>query len=168
MSDAAIRAAPERVAFHLEAAGRPFDAAVAYRRASAEAIRRARHLEAQAHARRALRLLDELGPDGQPDGGATRRRALTNLAVGLQATRHGSEELLAVVAEARRCGVGRDDLAKRVLLDVMDISSKHEQGEFRAATDVARALVAATEDAEDTLSAALRPPVPRRHPGLAR
>lgn len=152
MPASAVRAAPERLAFHLEAAGRPFDAAVAYRRASADAIRRARHREAQDHARRALRLLDELGPDGQPDGGVTRRRALTNLAVGLQATRHGSDELLAVVAEARRCGVGTDDIVKRVLLDVMEISTMHERGEFIVATDVARASVEATETAGDPMS----------------
>ena len=61
----------ERLAFHLEAAGRPFDAAVAWRRAAAEAIRRARHREAIHHARRAIEILDRLDP--APDGGETRR-----------------------------------------------------------------------------------------------
>ena len=64
----------ERLAFHLEAAGRPFDAAVAWRRAAAEAIRRARHREAIHHARRAIEILDRLDP--APDGGETGRRVL--------------------------------------------------------------------------------------------
>ena len=81
MPASAVQVAPERLAFHLAAAGRPFEAAVAYRRASATAIARNRPREAQDQARRALRLLDELGPDGQPDGGDTRRRVLTNLAL---------------------------------------------------------------------------------------
>ena len=85
-------APPERLAFHLEAAGRPFDAAVAWRRASADAVRRARHREAIHHARRAVQILDRL--DGSPDGDDTRRRALTNLAIGLQAISHGNDELL--------------------------------------------------------------------------
>ena len=154
MPASAVRVAPERLAFHLAAAGRPLEAAVAYRRASAAAIARNRPREAQDQARRALRLLDELGPDGQRDGGDTRRRALTNLALALQATSHGSDEMLAVVAEARRCGVGSDDIAKRVLLDVLDISALHERGAMMAATDVARASVAATEPAGDRISAA--------------
>jgi hypothetical protein len=145
------RADAERLAYHLEAAGRPFDAAVAYRRASADAIRRARHREAQDHARRALALLDRLGPEGQPDGGDTRRRTLTNLAVGLQAMRHGTQELTDVVAEARACGVGADDLAKRVLLDIIEISNLHVLGEFGAAMEVAEASVLATEAAGDEL-----------------
>jgi DNA-binding SARP family transcriptional activator len=146
MAAAPGRTAPEALAFHLGAAGRPFDAAVAYRRASADAIRRARHREAQDHARRALALLDRLGPDGQPDGGDTRRRALTNLAVGLQATRHGTQELHDVVAEARASGVGRDDLPKRVLLDTLEISNLHFLGEFGEATEVAEASVRAAEE----------------------
>ena len=151
MSASPGRTAPERLAFHLEAAGRPFDAAVAYRRASADAIRRARHREAQDHARRSLAVLDQLGPEGQPDGGETRRRALTNLAVGLQATSHGTQELHDVVAEARVLGVGEGDLAKRVLLDVIEISNLHFLGEFGEAMVVAAASVQATEEAGDEL-----------------
>ena len=149
MTETAKRTAPERLAFHLEAAGRPFDAAVAWRRASGNAIRRARHREAEHHARRALRVLDELGVDGHPDAGSTRRQALTNLAIGLQAIRHGTDELLEVVAEARLAGVGQDDLGGRVLLDIMEISNHHERGEFAAAEAVAEASVEATESAGD-------------------
>ncbi len=132
-------APPERLAFHLEAAGRPFDAAVAWRRASAEAVRRARHREAIHHAHRALSILDRHDP--APDGGETRRRALITLAIGLQAITHGAEELLDVVAEARRAGVGAGDLPRRVVLDVMEISARHEHGEFVAATKIAEQLV---------------------------
>ena len=145
------RADAERLAYHLEAAGRPFEAAVAYRRASGDAIRRARHREAQDHARRSLALLDRLGPEDQPDGGDTRRRSLTNLSVGLQAMRHGTQELTDVVAEARACGVGTDDLPKRVLLDIIEVSNLHYLGEFGAAMEVAEASVAATDAAGDEL-----------------
>ena len=79
---------------------------------------------------------------------------MTSLALALQATSHGSDEMLAAVAEARRCGVGSDDIAKRVLLDVMDISALHERGAMVAATEVAQASVAATEAAGDMISAA--------------
>lgn len=145
-------APPERLAFHLEAAGRPFDAAVAWRRASGDAIRRARLREAIHHARRAVEILDALGET--PDGGDTRRRALTNLAVGLQGINHGDAELLDVIAEARRAGVGIDDLGQRLVLDIMEISALHERGDFRTATDVAERLVDATLAGADDLSTA--------------
>lgn len=145
-------APPERLAFHLEAAGRPFDAAVAWRRASGEAIRRARLREAIHHARRSVEILDALGE--APDGGDTRRRALINLAVGLQGINHGDAELLGVIAEARRAGVGADDLGQRLVLDIMEISALHERGDFRTATEVAERLVDATLDAGDDLSTA--------------
>jgi DNA-binding SARP family transcriptional activator len=145
-------ATPERLAFHLEAAGRPFDAAVAWRRASAEAIRRARLREAIHHARRAVQILD--GLDDAPDGGDTRRRALTNLAIGLQGIYHGDAELLNVIAEARRAGVGADDLARRLVLDIMEISALHERGDFRTATEIAQRLTDDTLAAGDDVSAA--------------
>lgn len=145
-------APPERLAFHLEAAGRPFDAAVAWRRASADAVRRARHHEAIHHARRAVQILDRLG--ATPDGGETRRRALTNLAIGLQAISHGNAELLDVIGEARRAGVGADDPGRRLVLDVMEISALHERGDFVTATDVARRLVDHTAATQDDLSSA--------------
>ncbi|HEU4840780.1 MAG TPA: AAA family ATPase, partial [Ilumatobacteraceae bacterium] len=145
-------APPERLAFHLEAAGRPFDAAVAWRRASADAVRRARHREAIHHARRAVQILD--GLDGSPDGDDTRRRALTNLAIGLQAISHGNDELLEVVAEARRAGVGADDLGRRLVLDIMEISALHERGEFVRATEIAARLADATTAAGDDVSSA--------------
>jgi hypothetical protein len=143
---------PERLAFHLEAAGRSFDAAVAWRRASAEAIRRARHREAIHHARRAVQILD--GLDESPDDDETRRRALTNLAIGLQAISHGNDELLEVVAEARRAGVGDDDLARRLVLDIMEISALHERGKFVAATEIAERLTDDTVAAADDVSSA--------------
>ena len=145
-------APPERLAFHLEAAGRPFDAAVAWRRASAEAVRRARHREAIHHARRALSILDRLDP--APDGGETRRRALTTLAIGLQAISYGGQELLDVVADARRAGVGAGDLRRRLVLDVMEISARHEQGDFAAATKIAEQLVDDARAADDDQSTA--------------
>jgi DNA-binding SARP family transcriptional activator len=152
---AALRAGgapPEPLAFHLEAAGRPFDAAVAWRRASADAVRRARHREAIHHARRAVQILDEL--DASPDGDDTRRRALTNLAIGLQAISHGNDELLGVVAEARRAGVGRDDLGRRLVLDMMEVSALHERGEFVAATRIAERLAEETIAVGDEVSSA--------------
>jgi DNA-binding SARP family transcriptional activator len=131
-------APPERLAFHLEAAGRPFDAAVAWRRAAAEAIRRARHREAIHHARRAIEILDRLDP--APDGGETRQRVLTALAVAMQGCRYGTAELLTAIADARRAGVGVDDLPRRLVLDVMEVAALHEQGEFVTATKVAEQL----------------------------
>ena len=103
MPASAVRAAPERLAFHLEAAGRPFDAAVACRRASADAIRRARHREAQAPrpagpaAARRARARRPARRRGHPAAGPhqPRRRRCRRRS-------HGSDELLAVVAEARR------------------------------------------------------------------
>jgi DNA-binding SARP family transcriptional activator/tetratricopeptide (TPR) repeat protein len=145
-------APPERLAFHLEAAGRPFDAAVAWRRASAEAVRRARHREAIHHARRALSILERHEP--APDGGETQRRALTTLAIGLQAISYGGQELLDVVAEARRAGVGTDDLRRRLVLDVMEISARHERGDFAAATTIAEQLVDDARAAGDDQSTA--------------
>jgi DNA-binding SARP family transcriptional activator len=149
LPEAVARREPERLAYHLEAAGHTFEAAVEWRRASANAIRRARHREAQQHARRALHLLDQLGPDWVPDVGATRGRALMNLAVGLQATDHGSQELLATVSEARASGVADDDLARRTLLDIIDISNRQALGDFPGASGIARAAVVATEEAGD-------------------
>jgi hypothetical protein len=143
------RREPERLAYHLEAAGRTFDAAVEWRRASANAIRRARHREAQDHARRALRLLDDLPADRVPDGGETRRRALTHLAVGLQATDHGSAELLDTVRAARASGAAGDDIGRRTMLDMIDISNRQALGDFAGATDVAVAAVGAAEEAGD-------------------
>jgi DNA-binding SARP family transcriptional activator len=145
------RSEPERLAYHLEAAGRPFDAAVQWRRASANAIRRARHREAQQHARRALELLDRLGPDGEPDAGGTRRRALMNLAIGLQATDHGSAELQDAVTAARAGGADDDDPGRRILLDMMDISNRQALGDFGGATQVAEATVDNAEAAGDEL-----------------
>lgn len=145
-------ATPERMAFHLEAAGRPFDAAVAWQRASGQAIRRARLREAIHHARRAVQILDGLGD--VPDGGETRRRALTNLAIGLQGINHGDPELLDVIAEARRAGAGAGDLARRLVLDMMEISALHERGDFRTATDIAARLADDTLAASDEVSAA--------------
>jgi DNA-binding SARP family transcriptional activator/tetratricopeptide (TPR) repeat protein len=154
IADAMTRrgAPPERLAFHLEAAGRPFDAAVAWRRASTDAVRRARHREAIHHARRALQVLERIEP--APDGGDTRRRALITLAIGLQASAHTTEELLAVVAEARRAGVGADDLPRRLVLDVMEISALHEAGEFVDATKVAQQLADDARAAGDDVSTA--------------
>jgi DNA-binding SARP family transcriptional activator len=146
------RAAPERLAFHLEAAGRPFDAAVAWRRASTDAVRRARHREAIHHARRALQVLERIEP--APDGGDTRRRALIVLAIALQASGHTTDELLAVVAEARRAGVGADDLPRRLVLDVMEVSALQEGGQFVAATKVAQQLVDDVTAADDEVSTA--------------
>ena len=142
---------PERLAYHLEAAGRTFDAAVEWRRASANAIRRARHQEAQQHARRALRLLDALPADGVPDGGDTRRRALTHLAVGLQATDHGSAELLDAVGAARASGAADADDGRRTLVDMIDISNRQALGDFAGATDVAVAAVSSAEAAGDEM-----------------
>ncbi len=132
-------APPEHLAFHLEAAGRPFDAAVAWRRAAADAVRRARHREAIHHARRSLQVLDRHDP--APDRGDTRRRVLTTLAIALQARSSDTDELLDVVAAARRAGVGSDDLPRRLVLDLMEISALHEQGELVTATKVAEQLV---------------------------
>jgi DNA-binding SARP family transcriptional activator/tetratricopeptide (TPR) repeat protein len=140
-------APPERSAFHLEAAGRPFDAAVAWRRAAADAIRRGRHREAIHHARRALEVLDRLDP--APDGGETRRRVLTALAVAMQGCRYDTAELLAAIADARQAGVGVDDLARRLVLDVMEVAALHEQGDFVAATKVAEQLVDDVRVADD-------------------
>ncbi len=139
VADALVAAGgpPERVAPHLEAAGRPFEAAVAWRRVAADDIRLTRNRQAQRHARAALRLLDVVGADLEPDGGETRRRALEHLAVGLQAADHGSVELVDVVARARASGVGRDDLARRVRLDILDISSHQARGDFIGATEIA-------------------------------
>jgi DNA-binding SARP family transcriptional activator len=145
------RSEPERLAYHLEAAGRTFEAAVEWRRASANAIRRARHREAYQHARRAVQLLDRVGPDSVPQGDATRIRAPMNLAIGLQATRPGSEELLAVVTEARASGADRHDLGRRILLDMIDISSRQALGDLAGATTVAGDAVVAAEAADDEL-----------------
>jgi hypothetical protein len=65
--------------------------------------------------------------------------------------RHGTQELHDVVTEARACGVGRDDLAKRVLLDVIEISNLHYLGAFGTAMEVAEASVRATEASGDEL-----------------
>ncbi len=158
-------APPERLAFHLEAAGRPFDAAVAWRRASADAVRRARHREAIHHARRAVQILD--GLDRAPDGDDTRRRALTNLAIGLQAISHGNDELLEVVAEARRAGVGTDDLGRRLVLDIMEISALHERGEFVRATEIADAARRGHDGCGRRHLLGVRAAVPRGLPRLA-
>ncbi len=69
MPASAVRVAPERLAFHLEAAGRPFEAAVAYRRASATPS------PATAHGRRRIRRAEPCGcwtssgPTGNPTAG---------------------------------------------------------------------------------------------------
>lgn len=92
--------------------------------------------------------------ESAPDGGDTRRRALITLAIGLQASAHTTEELLDVVAEARRAGVGADDLPRRLVLDVMEVSALHEAGEFVAATKVAQQLADDARAAADDVSTA--------------
>lgn len=144
----------ERLAFHLEAAGRPLDAAVAWRRASTNAIRHARHYEAQQHARRSLTLLDQLRPDAPPEADDATRRALMNLAVGLQATSHGSEELRDVIDRSRQWDVGADDPARLVLLGMIDISNRHALGDFFGAVRVAHDCLAVAERADDPTSIA--------------
>ena len=136
---------PERLAYHLEASGRRFDGAVAWRRASGRAIGHARFQEAQHHARRAVALFDEIGPAGWTDGGDNRRRALINLAVSLSTTSHGSTELAAVIEDATRSGAGDGTLLTAPPIGVIDIINRQALGDFRSATDVARRLL---EDAK--------------------
>ena len=144
---------PERLAFHLEAAGRPFDAAVAWRRGGRGdppgPPPRGDH-----HARRAIADPRPARPR-RPDGGETRRRVADRLAVAMQGCRYGTAELLEVVAEARAGGVGADDLAERLVLDVMEVSALHEQGEF-GATKVAE-LAGSTTGRPATSCGRVRP-----------
>jgi DNA-binding SARP family transcriptional activator len=133
------RSEPERLAYHLEASGRRFESAVAWRRASARAISHRRFHEAQHHARRAVALLDEIGPSGWTDGGDNRRRALVHLIVGLSTTGHGSTELAAVIDDANRSGAG--DLYAAPVIGVPDIINRQALGDFRGATDAARRLL---------------------------
>jgi DNA-binding SARP family transcriptional activator len=138
---AAARSEPERLAYHLEMSGRRFEGAVAWRRASGRAVRGARLLEAQQHARRAVALFDETGPAGWSDNGDNRRWALTNLALSLGASTHGSAELAAVIEDARRSGVGCGDLVAAMNVGVTDIMNRSALGDFRGATDAARLLL---------------------------
>jgi DNA-binding SARP family transcriptional activator/tetratricopeptide (TPR) repeat protein len=148
------RAEPERLAFHLEAAGRVFEAAVAWRRASGKAIRANRHRDAQHHARSALRLLDRLGADDQPDGGDNRRRALVNLAIGLQATSHGSAELLDVIGRLRADALEEVDPGRAIVVALIDVSNRQALGDFAAAERVARDTVATAQQLGDAASVA--------------
>ena len=132
------RANPEQLAFHLEAAGRPFDAAVAWRRASTTSITANRHAEARQHARRAIALLDAIDAGSQPDGGDNLRRSLVNLAVALQATSHGSDELLGVIERLHSSGLDATDPARSVVVRLIDVSNRQAMGDFTAAERVAR------------------------------
>ncbi len=138
------RAEPERLAYHLEAAGRTFDAAVAWRRASSHAITTNRHVAAQHHARRAIDLLDSLDAV-LPDGGDNLRRALVNLAMALQATSHGSAELLQVIDRIRASGLGGVDPLRGVVVGLIDVSNRQASGDFDGAERVARETL---DDAE--------------------
>ena len=138
------RAEPERLAYHLEAAGRTFDAAVAWRRASSHAITTNRHVAAQHHARRAIDLLDSLDAV-LPDGGDNLRRALVNLAMALQATSHGSAELLQVIERVRASGLDEVDPLRGVVVGLIDVSNRQASGDFDGAERVARETLDAAE-----------------------
>jgi DNA-binding SARP family transcriptional activator len=141
LSSTADRSEPERLAYHLEGAGRRFEGAVAWRRASGRALARGRPVEAHHHARRALALFDQVGPAGWSDGGDSRRSAILNLARSLTSTTHGSEELTVVIEEARRSGVGIGDWHAAMSLDLIDIINTQALGNFQRAADVARRLL---------------------------
>ena len=135
------RLAPEQLAFHLEAAGRPFEAAVAWRRASSKSITASRHAEAQQLARRAIALLDAIEPASHPDGGDNLRRALVNLAVGLQATSHGSAELVHLIERLHDLGIDTVDPPRAVVVGLIDVSNRQACGDFDGAEHVAQATL---------------------------
>lgn len=145
---------PAVLAHHLEASGRYREAAEAWRRASSVAIHRSRNVDAQHHARRSLRIIaDHLGNGHTPtDVVELRRRALLNLAFGLQATQHGSTGLADVITQARTDG--GLPVGSAVTLDMIDISNRQALGDFAGAAGIARRTVDAFDQAGDAMSAA--------------
>jgi DNA-binding SARP family transcriptional activator/tetratricopeptide (TPR) repeat protein len=149
------RLAPEQLAFHLEAAGRPFEAAVAWRRASTKSNSASRHAEAQQHARRSIALLDTIDLASQPDGGDNLRRSLVNLAIALQATSHGSAELVHLIDRLHALGIDSVDPPRAVVVGLIDVSNRQACGDFDGAERVAQATLdlAATIDEGSTVFA---------------
>lgn len=147
-------AEPAVLAYHLEASGRHEAAAVAWRRASSVAMRRARNVDAQRHARRSLRIIDDhlAGVCDEAEVTELRRRALLNLAFGLQATHHGSIDLAEVISTARTAG--GIAVGSSVTLDMIEVSNLQALGDFAAAEDVARRTIVAFEAAGDAMSTA--------------
>lgn len=145
---------PAVLAYHLEASGRYREAAEAWRRASSVAIHRSRNVDAQHHARRSLRIIDQHLSDGHDAGELVelRRRALLNLAFGLQATQHGSTGLAEVIDQARSDGGLPVGVA--VTLDMIDVSNRQALGDFAGAARIARRTVEVFDGADDRMSAA--------------
>ncbi len=145
---------PAVLAYHLEASGRYREAAEAWRRASSVAIHRSRNVDAQHHARRSLRIIDEHLSRGESEGELTalRRRALLNLAFGLQATQHGSVGLAEVIEQARNDG--GLPVGAAVTLDMIDVSNRQALGDFAGAAEIARRTVDVFSASGDEMSAA--------------
>jgi DNA-binding SARP family transcriptional activator/tetratricopeptide (TPR) repeat protein len=142
----------ERLAFHLESSGRLAEAAVAWRRAASVAIRQHANREAMHHARRAIRLVDELPPSDDPLVHETLVKALILLAIGVQATNHGSQELADVITRAR--AKGGTPSGTSLVLDLMDISNRQALGDLLGATEVAEATVRRADEDGNEMSAA--------------
>jgi hypothetical protein len=142
----------ERVAAHFEASGQLVDAAVAWRRASGQAIRRHAHREGLHHARRALEIVESLQPSDDPAVAETSSRALYLLAIALQATSHGSQELSDVIVRARAAGGPPPE--RSLVLDFIDISNRHALGDFVGATSVAESAVATTDASGNEMASA--------------
>lgn len=149
---------PAVLAYHLEASGRYRDAAEAWRRASSVAIHRSRNVDAQHHARRSLRIIDEHLDDGRSDGHdeaeltVLRRRALLNLAFGLQATQHGSTGLAEVITQTRTDG--GLPVGSAVTLDMIEVSNRQALGDFAGAAEIARSTVEVFGASVDGMSTA--------------
>ncbi len=97
-------AAPAILGWHLEQADRPAEATVLFRRAAAIGLAGGAYVEAEAHARRAVRLA-EADPDRPPDGPVTESlyAALGLLGESLIATRgEGSSDVRATYERATR------------------------------------------------------------------
>jgi DNA-binding SARP family transcriptional activator len=141
----------ERLAVHLEASGRHVEAAIAWRRAASLAIRRSRNREALHHARRAIELTDAMQPSDDPRVGETSAKSLHLLAIGLQATSHGSQELGHVISRARAEAAPS---GSSLVLDLIDVANRQALGDFLGATDVAKATVTRADDDGNEMSAA--------------
>jgi tetratricopeptide (TPR) repeat protein len=146
------RHALERLAVHLEASGRHLEAAIAWRRAASVAIRRNCNREGLHHARRAIELTDALQPSDDPRVAETSAKALHLLAIGLQATSHGSQELAHVINRAR--AEAGTESGRALVLDLIDVANRQALGDLAGATAVAEATLARADEDGNEMSAA--------------